>query len=88
MLDGWNAIEPRRGLLQKAMPMQRSAFRIGPRAVIASDVVAHVNSDGVPPIGFDCGSWECSIDEKSADIHSIGRNVASSDVEIVCGPRP
>lgn len=49
------------------------------------DVIAHVHSDGVTPISFDQRSRECSVDKKSALIHSIGSNRASGDVEVVRG---
>lgn len=81
LLNGWNAIEPRSSLLQYSVPMQSSAF-FG-----SGDVIAHVDRNGVSPIGFDGWSWVCSVDEKSAFVYSIGSNEASSDVEIVSRPR-
>lgn len=79
LLNGWNTIEPRGEFLQDAMPMQcRTLFR-------AHDIVAHVNGDGITPISFDQWARECSVNEKSTFVHSIGSNETSGDVEVVCG---
>ena len=51
-----------------------------------SDLVAHIDRDGVSPIGFDGRSRKGSVDEESAFVHSIRSNDSSSDVEIVSGP--
>ena len=80
MINGWDTIEPRRLLLQDAMPVQGGAF-FGP-----SNVIAHINRNGVSPVGFDGGGREGSINEQSTSIHSIRRNEASSDVKIVSRP--
>ena len=80
LLNGWDAIEPWRSLLQYPVPMQGGAFfRPG-------DVIAHVNRNGVSPVGLNGWSRKSSIDEKSTFIDSIGGNSASSNVEIVSRP--
>lgn len=79
LLNSWNTIEPGGLLLQDAVPMQCSAlFR-------AHNVVAHIYGDGVTPVGFDQGGRECSVDKKSAFVHSIRSNCASGNVEVVRG---
>ena len=62
------------------MPMQsRPFFRSG-------DVVAHVDRNGISPVGLDQRGRERSVDEKSTFVDSIGSDDASSDIEIVRGP--
>ena len=80
LLNGWDAIEPWRSLLQYPVPVQGGAF-FRPR-----DVVAHVDRNGVSPVGLNGWSRESSIDEKSTFIDSIGGNSPPSNVEIVSRP--
>ena len=50
------------------------------------DLVAHIDRDGVSPIGFDSWSREGSVDEESTFVHPIRSNDSSSDVKIVSRP--
>ena len=47
--------------------------------------VTYVDSDGITPISFNGWSWECTVDKDNASVHSIRRDVATSDIEVVRG---
>ena len=59
--------------------MERSAF------FRARDFITDVDSDSITPIGFDSWTGECAVNQKSASIHSIRRDDATGDIEIVRG---
>ena len=61
------------------MPMESSAL------LRTCNLVAYVYSDDIAPVSLDRWSRECTIDEESASIHSIGSDDTASDVEIVRG---
>ena len=79
LIDSRNAIVPRTALLQKPMPMKRSAF------FRARNLVTNIDGDSVAPIGFDGWTGEGTVDKQSASIHSIRRDYTTGDIEVVCG---
>lgn len=77
LIDSRNAIVPRSSLLQKSMPMYRSAV-FGAR-----DFVTYIHGDSIAPIGFNHWTRELIVDKNDTSIYSIGRDKATSDVEVV-----
>ena len=59
--------------------MERGAF------FRAGDLITYVDSDSITPVGFNGWTGKCAVDKKRASIHSIRRDDATGDVEIVCG---
>ena len=61
------------------MPMEGCAFfRTG-------NFVAYVDSDSIAPISFNGWTWELPVDKDNASVHSIRRDIATSDIEVVRG---
>ncbi len=79
LVDSRHAIVPRRSLLEDSMPMKGSAL------LRARDFVTYIHGDNIAPISFNGWSRECPVDKESRFIHSIGRDVATGDIEIVRG---
>ena len=51
----------------------------------AENIIPYVPSDRSTPVGLIGGGGECPIDQKSASVHTVWRDKATGDIEIVRG---
>lgn len=52
----------------------------------SGDMIAHIDRDGVSPVGFDGRSRELSVDEESTFVYTVWSNETPGDVEVVSRP--